>query len=118
MQDFKKLVVWQKAHLLAVDIYRVSATFPNYELYGLTSQIRRACVSIPANIAEGCGKDGDAEFCRYLRIALGSTTELEYHLLLARDLKFITNDCYKILDDHVSQIRKMLISLIQKVISE
>ena len=86
MQDFKKLTVWQKAHLLTVAAYKATEAFPKDELYGLTSQIRRACISIPANIAEGCGREGKVEFNRFLQIALGSATELEYHLLLAYDL--------------------------------
>jgi len=89
MQDFHELKVWQKAHELTLAVYRVSATFPREELYGLTSQIRRACSSIAANLAEGCGRNGDAEFARYCSIAMGSASELEYHLLLARDLKLI-----------------------------
>jgi four helix bundle protein len=115
MQDFKKLVVWQKAHLLTLAIYKVTATFPKDELHGLTSQIRRSCASIPANIAEGCGRDGKIELKRFLQIALGSATELEYHLLLALDLKFLNPADYKQLDDQVSEIRKMLIGLTKKL---
>ena len=89
MQDFKKLKVWQKAHLLAVETYQATTAFPQDELYGLTSQIRRAGVSIPANIAEGCGREGSAEFNRFLQIAMGSIAELEYHFLLASELKFL-----------------------------
>ena len=81
MKDFRRLVVWQKAHLLTVAVYEAIAGFPKDELYGLTSQIRRACVSIPANIAEGCGRDGEAEFGRFLQIAQGPASELEYHVL-------------------------------------
>jgi len=91
MRDFKKLNVWRKAHLLTLEVYKATAGFPRDELYGLTSQVRRACVSIPANIAEGYGRDGEAEFGRFLRIALGSASELEYHLCLAFDLKFLKN---------------------------
>ena len=84
MQDFRQLKVWRKAHSLALAIYKGTVRFPRTELYGLTSQIRRACVSIPANIAEGCGRGGDPELGRFLQIAMGSASELEYHLLLAR----------------------------------
>jgi len=99
MQDFKKLKVWQKAHSLAVAIYQATEMFPKDELYGLTSQIRRSCVSIPANIAEGCGRGGNTEFNRFLQIALGSATELEYHLLLANKLKFLNLANYEELDN-------------------
>jgi len=77
MKDFRKLIVWEKAHQLTLKIYKVTEEFPREELYGLTSQIRRACVSIPTNIAEGCVRSSDADFSRFLYIALGSTSELE-----------------------------------------
>lgn len=115
MQDYKKLSVWQKAHVLAVAVYRVSSEFPRDELYGLTSQIRRACVSIPANIAEGCGREGAAELSRFLQIALGSASELEYHLLLANELRFLSSKDYENLDNQVDEVKRMLTSLIQKV---
>jgi four helix bundle protein len=89
MKDFHELQVWQKAHQLTLAIYRVTASFPREELFGLTSQLRRACSSIPANLAEGCGRTGDAEFCRFCSIAMGSPSELEYHLLLGKDLGHI-----------------------------
>ena len=81
MSDYRKLVVWEKAHKLVLEVYRVTMTFPKEELFGLTSQIRRASASIPANIAEGSGRGSDAEMARFLHIALGSASELEYHLL-------------------------------------
>jgi four helix bundle protein len=87
VKDFHELKVWQKAHQLTLEVYQITATFPRQELYGLTSQLRRACASIPANLAEGCGRNGAAEFARFCSIAMGSASELEYHLLLARDLK-------------------------------
>lgn len=90
MKDFRNLKVWEKSHQLALAVYKATSTFPRHELYGLTSQIRRACASIPANIAEGCGRSGDAELARFLQIAMGSASELEYHLLLARDLGFLS----------------------------
>jgi four helix bundle protein len=84
MQDFRKLRVWQRAHELTLSLYRATATFPAAERFGLTSQIRRASSSIGANLAEGCGRIGDAEFARFCSIGMGSACELEYHLLLAR----------------------------------
>ena len=85
MKDFKELRVWQKAHSLALEVYQATRSFPRDEIYGLTSQIRRAAVSVGANIAEGCGRRSDGEFARFLQIARGSASELEYHLLFARD---------------------------------
>lgn len=82
MKNFRDLQVWEKAHLLALDAYRVTNASPRHELFGLTSQIRRAAVSIAANLAEGCGNRGNGEFQRYLNIACGSSSELEYHFLL------------------------------------
>jgi four helix bundle protein len=89
MQDFRELQVWRKAHRLTLAVYRATAGFPREELYGLTGQIRRSCSSIPANLAEGCGRSGDSDFARFCSIAIGSASELEYHLLLAKDLHLI-----------------------------
>ena len=118
MRDFKNLVIWQKAHLLTKDIYQTTLDFPKEEIYGLTSQIRRACISIPSNIAEGCGREGNAELARFLQISLGSTKEVEYHLLLAHELKFLNDRNYEQLNNQVCEIRKMLISFIKKIKEE
>lgn len=115
MQDFKQLVVWQKAHKLTLAIYNTTPNFPKDELYGLTSQIRRAAVSIPANVAEGCGRNGDIEFARFLQIAMGSAAELEYHLLLAHDLGFIENTQYNQLNQDLVEVKRMLNAFIQKL---
>lgn len=115
MKDFRKLGIWEKSHSLAVEIYRITNNFPQSEMYGITSQIRRACVSIPANIAEGCGRDGEAEFRRFLQIAVASASELEYHLLLAHDLKLLTAENYRQLDGRVTEIKRMITSLIKKL---
>ena len=95
VKDFHELKVWQKAHELTLAVYRVTTPFPREELYGLTSQLRRASASIAANLAEGCGRSGDAEFARYCSIAMGSASEVEYHLLLARDLKLLKSGEYE-----------------------
>jgi four helix bundle protein len=108
MKDFKKIVVWQKAHALTLRVYQVTTSFPKEELYALTSQIRRASASIPANLAEGCGRNTQAELGRFIHIASGSATELEYHLLLARDLGFIDEPTHFELDTSVNEIEKML----------
>jgi four helix bundle protein len=118
MKDFRDLKVWERAHQLTLDVYSLTASFPRHELYGLTSQIRRCAVSIGANIAEGCGKRGNNEFQRFLQIASGSASELDYHLLLAKDLGFMPPDAYQQLLRHLTQLRKMLTSLLQKVDSD
>jgi four helix bundle protein len=115
MQDFKKLNVWQKAHQVAMDVYKTTGTFPKDELYGLTSQIRRAAISIPSNIAEGCGREGAVEFSRFCQIAMGSAYELEYQLLLAHDLNFLKDKDFENLNTQLNEVRKMLLSFIQKL---
>jgi four helix bundle protein len=115
MKNFKELNVWLKAHQLVLAVYQVTKSFPSDELFGLTSQMRRAAASIPANIAEGCGRSSDAEFARFLYISFGSASELEYHILLAHDLGMLNEiDCGK-LTENVIEIKKMLSSLIKKV---
>lgn len=115
MQDYRKLKVWERAHQLTLVIYKVTKAFPKEEQYGLTGQIRRACASVPANIAEGCGRNGTAELLRFLHIAMGSASELDYHLFLARDLQCLTDAAHKKLEAEVTEVRRMLNSLIQKL---
>ena len=108
MKDFHELKVWQKAHQLTL-------AFPRKELYGLTSQLCRAWSSIGANLAEGCGRNGDVEFARFCSIAMGSASELEYHLLLAKDLKLIKTADYQDLDQRATELKRMLTALMQKL---
>jgi len=115
IKDFRQLRVWQKAHSLTLNIYKVTKKFPKEEMYGLTSQMRRASTSIAANIAEGCGRKTDADFCRFLIVALGSGAELEYHLLLSHDLTLLTDAEYESLQQELTEIKKMLNSFIQKL---
>jgi len=115
MKDFRTLQVWEKAHALTLAVYRASAAFPAEELYRLFSQIRRASASIPANIAEGCGRDGDAKLRRFLQIAMESASELEYHLLLARDLGYLAADHHETLERDVIEIKRMLSGFIQRL---
>ncbi len=115
MKDFRSLKTWEKSHQLTLEVYRVTAVFPKDELYGLTSQILRASVSIPANIAEGCGRSGDTELARFFQIAMGSASELDYHLLLARDLNFLNSSDYEQLRRDVVEVKRMLASFIQKL---
>ncbi|MBC6936599.1 MAG: four helix bundle protein [Chloroflexi bacterium] len=115
MGDFKKLAVWEKAHRLTLAVYRASGSFPKDELYGLMSQIRRAAASIPTNIAEGSGRGGDRELVRFLHIALGSANELEYQLLLAKDLGYLDAGIYQELEHQTLEIQRMLAGLIHKL---
>ena len=113
MKDFRNLKVWQKSHLLVLDIYKLTAGFPIDEKYGLISQIRRASVSIPANIAEGCGRNSDAELARFLQISMGSASELEYHLLLSHDLMLLDSSDHIQLEQKTHEIKRMLAGLIK-----
>lgn len=115
MQNFRDLQVWRKSHELTIGVYRASSSFPKSELYGLTSQIRRASSSVPANIAEGCGRGGGSDMARFLQVAMGSASELEYHLLLAVDLGLLEQEKYDSLNDQVGEVKRMLTSLIGKV---
>jgi four helix bundle protein len=115
LKDFKQLVVWKKSHDLTVAIYKHTSTFPKHELYGLTSQIRPASASIPVNIAEGCGRAGDPELARFFQIAMGSASELEYHILLSKELGFMDESTFSKLTKETTSIKKMLTSFIQKL---
>lgn len=115
MKDFRRLKVWEKAHSLTLEIYKTTARFPREELYGLTSQLRRCSASMGANIAEGCGKEGNRELHRFLQIASGSASELEYELLLARDLKYMADAEYQGIERNLVELRRMLTALMQKI---
>jgi four helix bundle protein len=115
MENFKNLKVWAKAHELTLTVYKRTRAFPNDEMYGLTSQIRRASASIGANVAEGCGRRSDPEMKRFLQIARGSASELEYHLLLAKDLQYLSAMEFKELEAKVLEIQRMLAALAQRL---
>ncbi len=115
MRDFKKLSVWEKAHQLTLNIYQSTDQFPNDERYELTSQMRRSASSIPSNIAEGCGRISQPQFARFLNIAFGSASELEYQIILSQDLGFITSNKSKELNNNVTEIKRILFSLLKKV---
>jgi len=106
LKDFRDLKVWNKARELTLEIYKVSKAFPREELFGLTSQIRRASCSIGANIAEGCGRSGNGDFARFLYTAMGSASELENHLVLASDLEFLDKMKYRHLDSKVVEVKR------------
>jgi four helix bundle protein len=115
MKDFHKFKVWERSHRLTLSIYLHTKDFPKDELYSLTNQMRRASSSIPTNIAEGCGRDSQAEFTRFLLIAMGSSSELEYQLILSHDLQYMDDKVFLELSSGLNEVRRMLNSLIQKV---
>jgi four helix bundle protein len=118
MRDFRELKVWEKSHSLTLKIYKATSTFPKDELYGLTRQIRRSCASIPTNIAEGCGRNTDSELARFLTIAMGSASELEYLLLLSRDLNILDVSSFEELTNDIIEVKRMLTSFILKLKAE
>jgi len=111
MRNFRKLDVWKKAHALTLDIYRQTAEFPTAERYGMTSQLQRAAASIGANLAEGCGRESDADFRRFVHIASGSACEVECHLLLAKDLGLLNIEGYELLNTKINEVKRMLVGL-------
>ncbi|MEM7332117.1 MAG: four helix bundle protein [Chloroflexota bacterium] len=115
MQNFKNLAVWNKAHGLTLDVYKLTKQYPSDERFQLVSQMRRSASSIPTNIAEGSGRSSDADFARFLHNSLGSSTELEYQLILSKDLNYIDVEDWKKLDTKIGEIRRMLIAFIKKL---
>jgi four helix bundle protein len=115
LRDFKNLHVWEKSHRLALAVYRESSELPESERFGLQSQMRRAAVSVPANIAEGYGRETDREFVRFLHVSAGSATELEYHLLLAWELGYISAEAYGNLNDQVLEVQRMIAGFIRRI---
>ena len=115
MQDYRKIKVWQRSYYLVLKVYKLTETFPKHELYALTSQIRRAAVSIPSNIAEGSAKDSDADFARFLEIALGSAFEMECQLMIANDLDYVAGDDRQSLLREVEELKKMLSGFIKAI---
>src|SRR5579862_2643725 len=115
MRNYKDLLVWEKAHRLTLAVYKETSVFPKDERFGLTSEVRRASSSIPANLAEGCGRRSDREMGRFVQIAMGSGAELSYHLLLAKDLGFVTDEQYGELDASLEKVMRMLSALSAKV---
>lgn len=116
MQDFRNLAVWQKAHLLSLSIHRLSLAVPRQGNAAFISQIRRAAESIPANIAEGSGRGTDADFARFIQIAIGSSSELESHLQFAADTEMVAPEPAKARLGEVIEVRRMLIGLRKRLI--
>jgi four helix bundle protein len=115
MQNFRDIKVWQKGHQLTLDVYKLTNTFPKSEMFALTSQMRRAAMSVPANVAEGCVQSSDAGFARFLYHSLGSASELEYYFELSKDLEFIKTDTYETLLKSVTEVKRMLTPFIKKL---
>ena len=113
MRNYEDLEVWQKAHALTIRLYRVTESFPRAEMFGLTSQIRRAGGSIGANLAEGCGRWGEVELARYVQISMGSASELHNHLRLAKDLRFVNPSERASIIRELTSVRQMLTALLQ-----
>ena len=113
MRNYRDLQVWEKAHSLTLSVYKHTQHFPSEERFGLTSQIRRSCSSIPANLAEGCGRRSDGEMARFVQIAMGSGAELSYHLLLSKDLGLLNTTDYARLEKELDELMRMLSSLSQ-----
>ncbi|HAR72757.1 MAG TPA: four helix bundle protein [Flavobacteriaceae bacterium] len=115
MRDFKKYDIWKLSHQFTLMIYNISTSFPKDETYNLVSQIRRSSLSIPTNIAEGCGRNSDKEFNQFLNIALGSATETEYLILLAKDLNYLDEINYTLLEQQINTIKSKIYTLKNKL---
>lgn len=118
MQDFKQLKVWEKAHALTLEIYSVTKSFPKDELYALTSQIRRASSSISTNLAEGCGRGSDQDMARFTQMSMGSACEVEYQLILSKDLDYINTSQWNKLTSQVQEVKRMLAALLKKLTAD
>ncbi|MCB0013174.1 MAG: four helix bundle protein [Anaerolineales bacterium] len=115
MRDFRTLIVWQMAHQMVLAVYEVIKGLPREERFAIADQLRRAAVSVPTNIAEGCGQLSRNQFARFLQISIASASETEYLLLLCRDLNYLPDDQYAKLHQQLTQIRKMLTKLVKKL---
>lgn len=115
MRNFRKYKVWEQGHTITLKTYKTTQDFPKSEEFGIKSQMRRASYSIPSNIAEGCGRESDAEFKRFLIISQGSASELEYFLILAKDLGYINEKTYQEMDNEVNKTKRGLNNLVNKI---
>ncbi len=115
MRDFRQLRTWEASHRLTLEIYSVTKDFPKDELFTLTSQMRRSASSISSNIAEGCGRETNKEYARFLQIAMGSAYELDYQILLSKDLGYIKASNYTELDVKIDSVKRQLAVLLRKV---
>lgn len=115
MRDFRQLKVWEESHKLTLEIYRITKEFPKEELFALTNQMRRASASISSNIAEGCGRGSNKEYAHFIQIALGSAFEIDYQLLLSKDLGYFSLESYHVLNEKIDKIKRQLASLLKKI---
>ena len=115
MRDFKKYDIWQLSHELTLEVYKITSTFPKEELFGISSQLRRATSSIPTNISEGCGRNSDKEFNQFLNIALGSALETEYLFILSKDLHYLNQEKFQDLELKINNIKSKIYKLKQKL---
>ncbi len=115
MRDFRQLRVWEDTHLLTLEVYKITKQFPKEELFALTNQLRRSSSSIGLNIAEGCGRGSNKDYANFLQIALGSAFEVDYQLLLVKDLAYLETDNYSLISKKVDAVKRQLASLLQKV---
>ena len=115
MRDFSKLSIWQKSHELTLKIYTLTKSFPREEIFGLTSQMRRSASSIPTNIAEGCGRSSNPQFKHFLNFSIGSTSELEYQIILSKDLHYISDIAFNELHPLITEVRKMIYAYREKL---
>ena len=115
MKDFKNIEIWKRSHQLTLEIYRAAQQFPKEEMWGLTSQLRRAVASIPTNIAEGCGRRTNAELANFLNIASGSASEVEYEILLAKEVGYISTEQNESWTREISELRSMLAAYMKKL---
>ena len=115
MRNYRDLIVWKRSHEFVLDLYRLTNDFPRCDVFGLTSQIRRAAVSIPNNLAERCGRRGDGELGRFVRIAMGSASEVDYLALLAADLGYLPQSKYLEVVSDLNEIRRMLTGLFKQL---
>ncbi|MFD0863747.1 four helix bundle protein [Sungkyunkwania multivorans] len=115
MRDFKKYEIWQLSHQFTLNIYSLTNSFPKDEQYGIISQLRRASSSIPTNISEGCGRDSEADFNRFLTIALGSASESEYLIILSKDLNLIDENSFEEFNEKINTIKRKIYQLKRKL---
>jgi four helix bundle protein len=115
MQDYHQLIGWQKAHAFAVGVHALTESWSKRDTAGLMGQLRRAAQSIPANLAEGCGRESDRDFAKFVQQAIGSTTEAQYHLEFARDTGMIESTEFSLHQERVVEVRKILVGLVKRL---
>jgi four helix bundle protein len=115
LRNFRNLAIWQKSHQLVLALYAVTARFPEGEYFALVARMRQAAMCVPTKIAEGCCKESDSEFAKLLNVALGSLCEVEYELILSRDLRYLADADYQALDSQITELKRMLSGFISQL---